>query len=68
MIFVNNYGRPKKGMEKRNQYFVGSDTEEKPKVYVVQVGTFKNRNVAETVLSELEKDGYSGFITTKDAR
>lgn len=28
----------------------------------------KNRNVAETVLSELEKDGYSGFITTKDAR
>ena len=55
-------------MEKRNQYFVGSDTEEKPKVYVVQVGTFKNRNFAETVLSELEKDGYSGFITTKDAR
>lgn len=67
-MFVNNCGMPQKGYAKRNQYFIGSETEEKSKVYIVQVGTFKTRNAAETVLCELEKNGYSGFITTKDAR
>lgn len=34
-------------------------------LFTVQVGAFKNRNNAETLLKDLEENGYSGFITTK---